>query len=155
MSSVTVAPQYPILLWVLWQLHHNTLHFCEFCNRSGTPQRIPWQLCTQYLHFCAFCDCCTTIPYTSVSSVTHPVPYRDYPPVLEQIQYPTEITRTLQNLSVTFHENGVEGLHGVVMVQGLPIMCHSHQLQLRLYTKKKTKQTENSARMHSIEGNNN
>ena len=32
---------------------------------------------------------------------------------------------------------------------------HSHQLQLRLHKKKKTKQTENSARMHSIEGNNN
>ena len=54
---MTAATQYPILLWVLWQLHHNTLDFCEFC------------------------DSCTTIPYTSVSSVTDPlpVPYRTNP----------------------------------------------------------------------------
>ena len=143
-SSVTVAPQYPTWYTSVSSVTDQVPH-------RDYPERSVYNT----LHFCEFCDCCTTIPYTSVSSVTHPVPYRDYPPVLEQIQYPTEITRTLQNLSVTFHENGVEGLHGVVMVQGLPIMCHSHQLQLRLYTKKKTKQTENSARMHSIEGNNN
>ena len=43
----------------------------------------------------------------------------------------------------------------MVTVQWLTIMCHSHQLQLRLHKKKKTKQTENNARMHSIDGNNN
>ena len=74
---MTVAPQYPIRLWALWQLHHNTLYFCEFCdgcttipyysvssvscttipytwyfcefcNTSGTPQRFPWEICIQY-----------------------------------------------------------------------------------------------------------
>ena len=43
------------LLWVLWPQFHNTLYFCEFC------------------------DSCTTIPYTSVRSVTDQVPHRDYP----------------------------------------------------------------------------
>ena len=36
-------------------MFHNTLHFCEFCNTSGTLQRLP--------------SC----------SVTDPIPYRDYP----------------------------------------------------------------------------
>ena len=77
------------LLWVLWPQFHNTLYFCEFCDRSTT---IPYTS--------EFCDSCTTIPCTSVSSVTDPGPYRDYRSVLEQIQYPIEISRTLQNLSV-------------------------------------------------------
>ena len=50
---------------------YNTLHFCEFCDS-----------CTTIPYTSEFCDSCTTIPYTSVSSVAHPVPYRDYPPVL-------------------------------------------------------------------------
>ena len=36
-------------------MYHNTLHFCEFCNTSGTLQRLP------------------------SGSVTDPIPYRDYP----------------------------------------------------------------------------
>ena len=36
-------------------LYRNTLHFCKFCNRSGTLQRLP------------------------SGSATDPIPYRDYP----------------------------------------------------------------------------
>ena len=36
-----ICIQYPTLLWVPWQLYHNTLHFCEFCSTSGTLQRLP------------------------------------------------------------------------------------------------------------------
>ena len=99
MSSVTVVPQYPILLWVLWQLHNNTLYFCEFCNRSGTPQRLPWEICIQYptllwvlwllyhntLHFCAFCNTSGTLQRLPSGSVTDPIPYRDYPYPAEPI----------------------------------------------------------------------
>ena len=46
-----------------------TEDFCEFCD----PQF------HNTLYFCEFCDSCTTIPYTSVSSVTDQVPHRDYP----------------------------------------------------------------------------
>ena len=50
-------------------------------------------------------------------------------------------------------QNPTAGVPSMSVPTGLS--RHSHQLQLRLYKKKKTKQTENSARMHSIEGNNN
>ena len=43
-------------------MHHNTLQFCEFCNRSGTLQRLP------------------------SGSVTDPTPYRDYPYPTEPIR---------------------------------------------------------------------
>ena len=49
-------------------------------------------------------------------------------------------------------QNPPDGVPSVSVPTGLS--RHSHQLQLRLH-KKKTKQTENSARMHSVEGNNN
>ena len=49
----------------------------------------------------------------------------------------------------TFQENGVAGLYGVVTVQWLPIMCHSHQLQLRLHKKKdKTNWEQRSNAFH-------
>ena len=48
----------------------NTLHFCEFCNTSGTLQRLP------------------------SGSVTDPIPYRDYPYPTEPILYIWKISYT-------------------------------------------------------------
>ena len=46
-------------------LYRNTLHFCKFCNRSGTLQRLP------------------------SGSATDPIPYRDYPYPTEPIRAST------------------------------------------------------------------
>ena len=124
---MTAAPQYPKLLWVLWQLHRNTLHFCEFCNRSGTPQRIPWQLCVQYpillcvlwllyhntLHFCEFCNRSGTLQRLPSGSVTDPIPYSDYP-------YPTE---PIRGILCIFLEPARTGLWIVHVLCRIPWAC--------------------------------
>ena len=89
-SFVTVAPQYPTLLR-------------SFVAHPIPHRDYPPVLYTRIQHFCEFCGGHATILYTSVSSVAHPVPYRDYPLVLYQMQYPTDITRTLKNLSYIYH----------------------------------------------------
>ena len=114
--------QYPILLWVLWQLHHNTLYFCEFCNRSGTPQRLPWEICIQYptllwvlwllyhntLHFCEFCNTSVTLQRLPSGSVTDPIPYRDYPYPTEPIRASFIPTWTAAAVDAAVVENAVD-----------------------------------------------